>query len=140
MVNLARAHTGLLVDTVSEVISLSKAAIQPTPPIIGARQAEQLRGVANLDEGKQLIMLLDTAKVCWDAPRSRPPSRSPEAEGEGKYSTLSAANRQSGDEEQFVSFSIANEEFGVDIQQVQEIIWMTEETPVSRKHRITWKD
>ena len=42
------------------------------------------------------------------------------------------ARRQVIDEEQFVGFRIENEEFGVGIQQVQEIIWLTDITRVPR--------
>ena len=77
VVNLAGAVTGVLVDAVSEVLSVSKAAIEPTPGIVGSRQAEQLRGVAKLDAGKRLIMLLDTAKVLLGRrARERLPRRS----------------------------------------------------------------
>ena len=48
VVNLAGASTGLLVDAVSQVLSPSKAAIRTHAARSGARQAEQLRGVATL--------------------------------------------------------------------------------------------
>ena len=46
--------------------------------------------------------------------------------------TATEASRQALDEEQFVGFRVENEEFGVNIQQVQEIIWLPEITKVPR--------
>jgi purine-binding chemotaxis protein CheW len=117
--------TGFLVDEVSEVLSMPVTAIGETPAIIASSQADRLRGVAQLDDGKRLMMLLDAGKVL-----SSTEAKDLKAMGrdDGKQST--AASHEALDEEQFVSFLVENEEFAVDIQQVQEIIRMTDITRV----------
>ena len=118
--------TGLLVDEVSEVLSMPLTAIGETPAIIASSQADRLRGVAQLDDGKRLMMLLDAGKLLssTEAKDLRSMSRD-----DGKQSTV-VTSHEALDEEQFVSFLVENEEYAVDIQQVQEIIRMTDITRV----------
>ena len=118
--------TGFLVDEVSEVLSMPVTAIGETPAIIASTQAERLRGVAQLDDGKRLMMLLDAGKVLSS-------TEAEDLRGMGRddgKKAASAASNKALDEEQFVSFLVEDEEFAVDIQQVQEIIRMTDITRV----------
>jgi len=131
VINLGGVVTGLQVDAVSEVLSVPRDAIEATPRILSADQAGQLRGVAKLEEGRRLLMLLDAGHVL-------------STEEIGELATMSSAEqtpevvdgggdrRRGLDEEQFVSFRLQEEEFGVSIQQVQEIIWLPEITRVPR--------
>jgi purine-binding chemotaxis protein CheW len=130
VVNLSGSVTGVLVDAVSEVLSVPTDAIEAPPRIIGASQAEQLRGVAKLDAGKRLIMLLDAAKVLSVAEAQELAGLTHGRKGKGREISLTAVEGQALDEEQFVSFRVESEEFAVDIQQVQEIIQMTAITRV----------
>ena len=101
-------------------------AIGETPAIIASTQAERLRGVAQLDDGKRLMMLLDAGKVLSS-------TEAEDLRGMGRddgKKAASAASNKALDEEQFVSFLVEDEEFAVDIQQVQEIIRMTDITRV----------
>ena len=118
--------TGLLVDEVSEVLSMPLTAIGETPAIIASSQADRLRGVAQLDDGKRLMMLLDAGKLL-----SSSEAKDLKAMGrdDAKQSSV-VTSHEALDEEQFVSFLVENEEYAVDIQQVQEIIRMTDITRV----------
>jgi purine-binding chemotaxis protein CheW len=130
VVNLSSVIVGVQVDAVLEVLSVARDSVEPPPQILSSGEAGQLRGVAKLDEGRRLIMLLDAARVLSSAEATV----LSEMEG-GEQVSSSAGDRARGqliDEEQFVSFRIANEEFGVGIQQVQEIIWLTDITRVPR--------
>jgi len=130
VVSLADAIVGVQVDAVSEVLSVPRDAVEAPPSVLSGGEAEQLRGVAKLDEGRRLIMLLDAAHVLSSVEVGMLSG----LEGAGKVSSGGGerARRQVIDEEQFVSFRIENEEFGVGIQQVQEIIWLTDITRVPR--------
>jgi purine-binding chemotaxis protein CheW len=122
---------GILVDAVSEVLSVAKDAIEPPPPILSADDADQLRGVAKLDEGKRLIMLLDVNRVLSPAEAQQLAGLGVQA-GKGASDEAAVQRRQTADEQQYVSFRVENEEFGVGIQQVQEIIWLPNITKVPR--------
>jgi len=129
VINLGGAITGLQVDAVSEVLRVPKDSVEAPPRILSASEADHLRGVAKLDSGKRLIMLLNVNRLL-------------SADELGQLQTLAGeaqpaqagveAGRQALDEEQFVGFRVENEEFGVNIQQVQEIIWLPEITKVPR--------
>jgi len=63
VVKLGGVITGLQVDAVSEVLSVPKTAFEAPPPILSAGEASHLQGVAKLEDGKRLIMLLDIQQV-----------------------------------------------------------------------------
>lgn len=56
---------GMIVDNVSEVLSLPLAMIEPVPDNLISLEIEQeyLLGVGNLEEGERLIILLDLGKI-----------------------------------------------------------------------------
>lgn len=130
VVNLGGVMTGMQVDAVSEVLSVPNESIEPAPSIVSAGQADHLRGVAKLDQGRRLIMLLDVAKVLSSSEMSQLAEMGEQSERED--TDAEGSRRQALEEHQFVSFRVENEEFGVDIQQVQEIIWLPEITRVPR--------
>jgi len=55
--------TGIIVDSVSEVLRLPKNAIEPPPPIVAGIEAKYLRGIGKLDDGKRLIILLNLNEI-----------------------------------------------------------------------------
>ncbi|MBN1824088.1 MAG: chemotaxis protein CheW [Endomicrobiales bacterium] len=59
---------GLVVDSVSEVINLTKDQIDPIPPTISAIDADYLSGVGKLE--KRIVVLLDLAKLLGDLERA----------------------------------------------------------------------
>ncbi|MBA2450026.1 MAG: chemotaxis protein CheW [Chloroflexi bacterium] len=130
VVSFGNVVTGIQVDAVSEVLSVPKDAIEPLPEIMSASAADQLRGIVRLDDGKRLIMLLDVSRILSSAELGE---LATPGEGGQIVSTVSEMGRRHAlDEEQFVSFRVEHEEFGINIQQVQEIIWLTEITRVPR--------
>jgi purine-binding chemotaxis protein CheW len=128
VVDMGGFSAGMIVDKVSEVLRVPSGLIQPPPKFL-AQSGEQLKGVAKLDGGKRLIMLLDPSKIMSaDAYRligglEEAPQEAGEAE---------SFERQNMDEEQLVAFKIDNEEYGIKIREVQEINRMTEVTKVPR--------
>jgi purine-binding chemotaxis protein CheW len=128
--NLGSVTTGIQVDAVSEVLTVPKSAIEAPPQVISTAEANQLRGVAKLDEGKRLVILLDLGQILSISDVHKLAKIAASAENE--RGTEELVLKQSLDEEQVVSFRLDNEEFGVDIHQVQEIIWLPEITKVPR--------
>jgi len=113
---------GYLVDSVNEVSRISKSVIDEAPEI-ALTQKRELKGVAKLEGGERLIMIIDETSLLSqetqevigqtvasdsDTDEVAEPDEKPLAE-------------QRMDEEQLVTFSVGNEEYGVRIMEVQEI-------------------
>jgi chemotaxis signal transduction protein len=112
----------LLVDRVREVLNVPKGLIDP-PSRISSTDRREMAGVARLNEGKRLILLLDTASLIeggtLDALKRA-------AEGQDMETTERATDQkerreQSLGERQFVTFRLADGEYGIPIDQIQEI-------------------
>jgi purine-binding chemotaxis protein CheW len=59
VVNLAGITTGLIVDTVSEVLSIPADLVSPPPSIQGHRRSRFVRGVGRIADGIKLLLDLD---------------------------------------------------------------------------------
>ena len=128
VVNLDGISTGIVVDSVSEVLRLPKDAIEPPPPILTGLDSQHLKGIGKLDDGKKILLLLDLPKLLTSSEKkelseltkNRRDNQDKDKKGDKKMT----------EEEQLVSFKIENEEFGVNIEEVQEIIRLPEITRV----------
>lgn len=128
VVRIGGTSVALRVDAVHQVLQAPRSAVEPTPRIVGGHGcgSEQIRGIAKLEGGKRLIMLLDLEKLVDQACRQDLQSMTegqaePDAAGSGAIEH---------DERQLVSFKVAGEEFAVDIMQVQEIVRLAKVTKV----------
>jgi len=59
VVNLAGVTTGLIVDTVNEVLSIPADLISPPPSVQGNRRSRFVRGVGRVADGIKLLLDLD---------------------------------------------------------------------------------
>jgi chemotaxis signal transduction protein len=110
---------GLVVDHVHEVLNVPKNLVEP-PPRITSSGGMELSGVAKLDDGNRLIMLLEVANLMKDQKLRDVPTSShhepvPEKIGEARKT---AAGGQ--------------EEYGVPISQIQEIDRLAKVTKVPK--------
>ncbi|HOK39655.1 MAG TPA: chemotaxis protein CheW [bacterium] len=110
---------GLIVDKVNEVIRITKSIIEPPPAILSGRERKQLKGLAKLKEGKRIIMIFDSQNLFEEAEISEMGKivESNVKENEKVKEEISGMI----EEEQLVTFRLANEEYGINIKQVQEI-------------------
>jgi len=118
---------GLVVDRVHEVLNVSKKLVEPPPLSITSSSGMELSGVARLNDGSRLIMLLDVANLTKDE-KIRSVRNSQDAAGKAvarEKKTGEASKSALGDQElsevQLVTFMLSDEEYGVPISQVQEI-------------------
>jgi len=109
---------GLVVDHVHEVLNVPKSLMEP-PPRITSSGGMELSGVAKLDDGARLIMLLDVANLMKDQKLRDVQSGSHKIADVTKASHKAAAGESS--EIQLVTFMLGAEEYGVPISQIQEI-------------------
>jgi purine-binding chemotaxis protein CheW len=64
IVELAGVKTGLIVDSVREVLSLSRKDIAAPPEAIHATGSQRfISGIGKVDAGKRMIVLLDVEKI-----------------------------------------------------------------------------
>ena len=113
---------GVVVDTVREVLRVPEAAQEKVPGGLRRGQAREIESICRLEDGRRLVSVLSAAslfdtEVLKDG-LARAMERGSEAEAEEDADMADTA----GDEIQMVVYKLAEEEFGVDIHQVQEII------------------
>jgi purine-binding chemotaxis protein CheW len=68
VVRTERHRAGLIVDSVSEVLRISSAAIEPAPDLTG-ETSHLVHGVINLDKSARIVLLLDPAELLSRAER-----------------------------------------------------------------------
>ncbi|MEI8371703.1 MAG: chemotaxis protein CheW [Planctomycetota bacterium] len=128
VVRIGAKSVALRVDAVNQVLQAPKSSVEPTPSIVAGEGAgkEQIRGIAKLDGGKRLIMLLAVQKLVSHSEFSAI-DKLADGKTEGGEA---AATETEDDERQLVSFKVADEEFAIDIMQVQEIVRLAKVTKV----------
>jgi purine-binding chemotaxis protein CheW len=124
---------GLVVDHVHEVLNVPKNLMEP-PPRIASGGGMELSGVAKLDDGARLIMLLDVSSLMKDEKlRHVQGSSAQTAEPKKTGEILKAGAGAHGlSEVQLVTFMLGAEEYGVPISQIQEIDRLAKITKVPR--------
>ena len=127
VINLGQS-LGFVVDRVSSVLSVEKDEIESASSIQSIVSAEYLTGVIKRDRsagGQDLLMILDFAKLVESefaciSKASHDEARMTSGNG------LMAANQpeavHASDELRLVSFSVAQQEYAIDIASVQEIV------------------
>lgn len=126
VVDMGNFTAGIMADKVSEVLRIPKNSIQP-PLKFSAQSGEQLKGIAKLSNGKRMIFILEPSKIMsadiLDAIIANDDTHEQNADAQN-------VERQMLDEEQLVTFKIDEEEYGIKIDNVQEINRMTEVTKI----------
>ncbi|WP_158741366.1 chemotaxis protein CheW [Defluviitalea raffinosedens] len=119
---------GIMVDKVLEVLRVPSSIIQ-SPPRFSTQSEDQLKGVAKMDQGKRMILMLEPSKLISADVISGISGTDGiyKEDSDGK-----SIGKQLIDEEQLVTFKIDSVEYGVKIANVQEINRMTEVTKIPR--------
>jgi purine-binding chemotaxis protein CheW len=122
VIDIDGSATGIIVDRVSEVLTIQTSDIEEPPRVISGIDADFLEGVVKLDGGRRLIMDLDLPKVL----------KIENFEDHAVQNSVIATEnvreiaKELSDEKQLVSFVLGEEEYGLDIMRVKEIIRMPE--------------
>ncbi|MCK5680727.1 chemotaxis protein CheW, partial [bacterium] len=126
-------HVGFIVDSVNEVLRIPKSTIDE-PPWAASSAKKELKGVAKLDNGKRLIMIMEESSLISHeeseelGKMSEAVKKTADAETKNEISLA----QKDMDEEQLVTFIVDKEEYGVRIMQVQEINRLEEITHVPK--------
>lgn len=110
---------GLVVDHVSEVLNVPKRLMDPPPAVAGAGGLE-LSGIAKLNDGSRLIMLLDVGRLIDDGGLQQVAAAEDDA-GEEAHAAGKDRKTVEANELQLVTFLLGSEEYGIPISQIQEI-------------------
>jgi purine-binding chemotaxis protein CheW len=131
VIDVDNTRIGLVVDRVYEVARIARDTIFAPPQALAGEGRDRLKGIARVDEGKRIIMLLDPADIMT--------REELKDIGTGDVQQTNAEYEDSidenMDEEQMVVFKLAGEQYGVRITQVQEINRLSKITKVPRAPR-----
>ena len=119
---------GVAMDCIKEVLRVGRASIDPMPPMLAQnRTLDDIRSICRLEDGKRLVSILSAGHMFGAADLSKMAeglTQEGDAMTEAQNGTPAA---DADDEEQFVVFRLLNEEYGVPIDSVQEIVRVPEE-------------
>lgn len=124
---------GLVVDHVNEVLNLPKKMVDP-PPEIASSSGADLAGIAKLNDGGRLIMILDVEHLVKDDRLRELRGDADTSKKKGRKAQAEARDAaQTGEGElQLVTFQLSGEEYGVPISQIQEIDRLAKITKVPK--------
>ena len=119
---------GVVMDSIKEVLRVGRSAIDVMPALLSQnRSLNDIQSICRLDDGRRLVSILSAGRM-FNVAEVR---KLVGAETEGSEAMASdeevAAASKNDDEEQFVVFRLLNEEYGVPIDSVQEIVRVPDE-------------
>lgn len=123
---------GFTVDRVFEVMRVPLNKIFSPPQMISNDSGANIAGIARLEDGKRIIMLMDLHDIISQPVLDEISQPGP---GSGEELVNNRFSIDQTDEEQMVVFSLASEQYGIRITQVQEINRLTKITKVPRAPR-----
>jgi purine-binding chemotaxis protein CheW len=120
---------GIVMDAVKEVLRVPLRLVDAVPEFLRARhEADEIEAICRLDDGRRLVSVLSVEKLFHKEALQEALALAPRR---GEEDSMGAKAEQQGEgaqaeDEQLVVFRLADEEYGVAIDSVQEIIRMPE--------------
>lgn len=120
-----QTSVGIVMDTVREVLRVGRSTLDPVPSLMrGGKLNGEILGICRLDGGKRLVAVL-SADALFDndvVRRATADGDSSEVVGDVMTADQLGDADTLADDEQFVVFRLADEEYGAPIDTVQEIV------------------
>lgn len=113
---------GLVVDSVAEVLRVSKRALEPVPRVFRGREDGEISAICRVGEDR-LVFVVDAGRLVTEEALSGVGSEAAEESDDG-------FRKHSEAEQHLVTFLLAGEEFALPIASVREIIRGARVTPV----------
>lgn len=121
VIELGAMPIGILVDRMNQVVRLPEHCIETPPPLLNSEKASSLQGIVKLNDGKRLIMLLDQDAML-NSPDLQDLYSASCASKEAEERTCAVEDLLcNNDFLQLVTFRLGDEEYGISIDEVQEI-------------------
>jgi len=117
---------GILVDRIKQVIRVPKDSIEKPPEILKTEKSDNLKGIAKLEEGKRIIMLISEESL-FDKKTIEELKEMVKKEEKLEKEVTTVT-----EEIQLVTFKLAEVDFAVPIEDVQEINRVESITSVPR--------
>jgi purine-binding chemotaxis protein CheW len=120
---------GIVMDMVKEVLRVNRKLVDPVPGLLKNSNGEsEIQGICRLNDGKRLVSVLSAEALFSHDIIRQASAAGAELDAEDIMANSEAANAGAlEEEEQFVIFRLANEEYGAPIASVQEIVRVPEE-------------
>jgi purine-binding chemotaxis protein CheW len=124
MIGGTMQSVGLVTDTVKEVLRVQRSIVDPLPDLLssgsGVREVDH---ICRMEGGKRLVSILLPDRLFLNTSiRDALSDVTGSQEGAEMKSEADTTGERVDDEEQFVIFRVADEEYGVPIDAVQEIV------------------
>ena len=129
VVALGAISVGVVMDTVNEVLRVAKTEVDAMPALL-ARDGDlaDISQICRLDGGKRLVSIISAANLFrHSAVKEALTTVDTLQEGNQRNENTELDDERSDDDEQVVVFRLDNEEYGVPIASVQEIVRVPEE-------------
>ncbi|MEH3159758.1 MAG: chemotaxis protein CheW [Sphingomonas taxi] len=121
-----RVSVGVVMDMVKAVLRVNRALIEPVPTTLGQSGGQgDIRAICRLEEGRRLVSVL-RAEGMFDLDELRG-IRGGEAETGEMVQEESRMANEIADDAQFVVFRLMDEEYGVPVESVREIVRVPEQ-------------
>ncbi len=112
---------GFLVDSVSQVLRVSKTSIAEPPVMVNSSASKSIEGIVKLEQGHRLVFLLAPESLVDQDVRNA--AMHAKKEGLTMETQQSTTQHKKAEEEvKYVCFRLGQEEYGLPIMRVQEII------------------
>jgi purine-binding chemotaxis protein CheW len=126
VLTLGGVSVGVVVDSVSEVLRVSKSGVDPLPPLL-VREGNmaEITSICRLDNGKRMVSIMTARNLFNNSAIKEALNAVTEKEQEVNQNAVEVDD-QLDDDEQVVIFRLDKEEFGAPIASVQEIVRVPE--------------
>ncbi|HHN64367.1 MAG TPA: chemotaxis protein CheW [Nitrospirae bacterium] len=127
VVTMGSVSVGLLVDGVNEVLRVPRAVVEPVPAILTQDgQMSDISEICRLQEGKRMVCII-SARNLFQNSAIKEALTAMETIKKDDMDYSADSEYENEDDEQMVVFKLDNEEFGVSIESVQEIVRVPDE-------------
>ncbi len=126
VVAVGNSSVGVVMDTVNEVLRVSKNYVDAMPSMLGREgDLSEITEICRLDNGKRLVSIISAENMFRHSSVREALNSIDQVQDESMGSNAERAGIE--DDEQMVVFRLDREEFGVPIESVQEIVRVPEE-------------
>jgi purine-binding chemotaxis protein CheW len=129
IIDLAGQSTGLMVDSVAEVVKLDDFTLRDTPPLVAGVRSDYLAGMVTA--ANRLITLINLEKLLDSAEFSQRAHLTERAGETRMLGTVTGETvEQVVEDLPYVTFTLGSESFGINLKMVEEIIELPSVTKV----------
>jgi purine-binding chemotaxis protein CheW len=122
------ASVGVVMDCIKEVLRVNGSSIDAMPSLLSQNHAlDDIQSICRLDNGKRLVSILSAGRMFNAGEMAKLVDDNSAKAGTTVEKSGTASAGVSDDEEQFVVFRLMDEEYGVPIDSVQEIVRVPDE-------------